>query len=347
MNPAKKRIEILEYLRGFALFGIIFANILPILEYFSYRHGLPVVTYQSNVDLLYNKYLNILVEAKFFSIFSLLFGIGFYIFFHNAKNKKVNPFVLYIRRSIVLLLIGCMHQIFQPGEALLFYAVIGLFLLPLMPLKRRYNLVIGGILLILGILRANKIALVLALFVLGYAIGQCQLHQAIYHHKKVLRMMLVISFICFVISLALLHYFYIAPTYDFVADRMDIKTFEKRYNFYSDLTVYTAPLISLFYILVFVTLLENTKMKRLFTPFKYYGQMALTNYLGNTALIILVVQFLSVGIAMSAMVALLIIVFQMIFSMLWLRYFRYGPLEYIWRLLTHLQFFSIRKHREY
>ncbi|HGH0900453.1 TPA: hypothetical protein ACJHIU_002431, partial [Staphylococcus pseudintermedius] len=89
MNPAKKRIEILEYLRGFALFGIIFANILPILEYFSYRHGLPVVTYQSNVDLLYNKYLNILVEAKFFSIFSLLFGIGFYIFFHNAKNKKV------------------------------------------------------------------------------------------------------------------------------------------------------------------------------------------------------------------------------------------------------------------
>lgn len=53
-----------------------------------------------------------------------------------------------------------------------------------MPLKRRYNLVIGGILLILGILRANKIALVLALFVLGYAIGQCQLHQAIYHHKR-------------------------------------------------------------------------------------------------------------------------------------------------------------------
>lgn len=88
-------------------------------------------------------------------------------------------------------------------------------------------------------------------------------------------------------------------------------------------------------------------MKRLFTPFKYYGQMALTNYLGNTALIILVVQFLSVGIAMSAMVALLIIVFQMIFSMLWLRCFRYGPLEYIWRLLTYLQFFSIRKHREY
>ncbi|WP_241901317.1 DUF418 domain-containing protein [Staphylococcus pseudintermedius] len=128
---------------------------------------------------------------------------------------------------------------------------------------------------------------------------------------------------------------------------MDIKTFEKRYNFYSDLTVYTAPLISLFYILVFVTLLENTKMKRLFTPFKYYGQMALTNYLGNTALIIFVGQFLSVGIAMSAMVALLIIVFQMIFSMLWLRYFRYGPLEYIWRLLTYLQFFSIRKHREY
>lgn len=34
MNPIKKRIETLDYLRGFALFGIIFANILPILDYF-------------------------------------------------------------------------------------------------------------------------------------------------------------------------------------------------------------------------------------------------------------------------------------------------------------------------
>ncbi|REA94815.1 DUF418 domain-containing protein, partial [Staphylococcus pseudintermedius] len=71
------------------------------------------------------------------------------------------------------------------------------------------------------------------------------------------------------------------------------------------------------------------------------------NYLGTTALIIFVGQSLSVGIAMSAMVALLTIVFQIIFSMLWLRYFSYGPLAYIWRLLTYLQFFSISKHREY
>ncbi|MGS3836704.1 hypothetical protein ACEUXD_08465 [Staphylococcus pseudintermedius] len=34
MNPAKKRIEILDYLRGFALFGIIFTNILPFLNIF-------------------------------------------------------------------------------------------------------------------------------------------------------------------------------------------------------------------------------------------------------------------------------------------------------------------------
>ncbi|EGQ3738656.1 DUF418 domain-containing protein [Staphylococcus pseudintermedius] len=343
MNPIKKRIETLDYLRGFALFGIIFANILPILDYFSYHHGLSVVTYQSYGDVLYNKYLNMLVEAKFFSIFSLLFGIGFYIFFHNAKNKNENPFILYIRRSLVLLVIGLLHQLFQPGEALLFYAIIGLFLLPLTFLKRRYNLIIGCVLLILGVLSGNKIALVPALFVLGYMIGQYQLHRTIYQHKKILRITLIISFIGFSLSLALLHYFYIAPTYDLVKGQMDIKTFDERYNFYSDLTVYTAPFISLFYILFFVTLLESSMAKQLFAPFKYYGQMALTNYLLNTALIILVGQLLSVGIAVSGWIALGIIVFQMMFSMLWLRYFRYGPLEYIWRLLTYLQFFRIRK----
>ncbi|UXS37022.1 DUF418 domain-containing protein [Staphylococcus delphini] len=172
MNPIKKRIEVLDYLRGFALFGIIFANILPIIGNFAYQQGLPIATYQGQEDILYDKYLNIFVEAKFFSIFSLLFGIGFYIFFYNAKNKNANPFILYVRRSVVLLLFGIVHQIFQPGEALLFYAIIGLFLLPLTFLKRRYNLVIGLVLLILGVLSGNKLTLVPALFVLGYTIGQ-------------------------------------------------------------------------------------------------------------------------------------------------------------------------------
>ncbi|PCF84971.1 DUF418 domain-containing protein [Staphylococcus intermedius] len=344
MNPIKKRIEVLDYLRGFALFGIIFANILPILEYFSYHHGLSMPTYQSHVDVLYNKYLNIFVEAKFFSIFSLLFGIGFYIFFHNAKSKNVNPFILYVRRSVVLLLFGIVHQIFQPGEALLFYAIIGLFLLPLTFLKRRYNLVIGLILLILGVLSGNKLTLVPALFVLGYTIGQYGLHRTIYQHKKALRITLALSLIGFAISLVLLHYFYVAPTYDLVKGQIDNKAFADQYNFYSDLTVYTAPFISLFYILFFITSLENPMIKRVFSPFKYYGQMALTNYLLNTALILLVGQFLTVGIAMSGAVSLVIIAFQMIFSMVWLRYFKYGPLEYIWRLLTYLQFFGIRRH---
>ncbi|UXS30427.1 DUF418 domain-containing protein [Staphylococcus delphini] len=141
----------------------------------------------------------------------------------------------------------------------------------------------------------------------------------------------------------LLHYFYVAPTYDLVKDQMDNKDFADQYNFYSDLTVYTAPFISLFYILFFITILKSSMIKRVFSPFKYYGQMALTNYLLNTALILLVGQFLYAGIAMSGIVSLLIIVLQMVFSMVWLRYFKYGPLEYIWRLLTYLQFFGIRR----
>nr|WP_242449765.1 DUF418 domain-containing protein [Staphylococcus delphini] len=131
----------------------------------------------------------------------------------------------------------------------------------------------------------------------------------------------------FVISLALLHYFYILPTFDLVKDQMDIKAYADRNHFYSDLTVYTAPFISLFYILFFVTILESSIMKRILVPFKYYGQMALTNYLLNTALILLVGQWMSVGIAMSGVVSLLIIVFQMLFSMLWLRCFRYARLN--------------------
>jgi len=73
------------------------------------------------------------------------------------------------------------------------------------------------------------------------------------------------------------------------------------------------------------------------------GQMALTNYIGQT--LICTMLFYSFGFGLYGeltrsqlyLVVLAIAVFEITFSVLWLRAFRFGPLEWVWRSLTYWQ----------
>ena len=42
-------------------------------------------------------------------------------------------------------------------------------------------------------------------------------------------------------------------------------------------------------------------------------------------------------------VALGVYLFEMAFSALWMRYFRFGPVEWVWRMLTYGQYLPLRK----
>lgn len=84
---------------------------------------------------------------------------------------------------------------------------------------------------------------------------------------------------------------------------------------------------------------------------KAYGRMALTNYLGQTALILIIghtfqligqLRFLE-----SLWICLGIYVFQLIFSKLWLHYFCFGPLEWLWRMGTYWTVPPLRKRKDF
>jgi uncharacterized protein len=71
------------------------------------------------------------------------------------------------------------------------------------------------------------------------------------------------------------------------------------------------------------------------------GQMALTNYLSQSALALFL--FTGAGLALYGQMSRLelyyvvvaIWILQLAWSSLWLRHFRYGPAEWIWRSLTY------------
>ena len=75
----KQRIEILDILRGFALLGIIFNN----MQYLSGYAFTPFDTLKQIINFQFNEdvyhFLDIIITAKFYTLFSFLFATGFYI----------------------------------------------------------------------------------------------------------------------------------------------------------------------------------------------------------------------------------------------------------------------------
>ena len=128
-TPAGQRIVELDLIRGLALFGIIVVNI----AFF----GLPFYTVMSDLypfsgtlDAVSRAMVDIFFTGKFISLFSFLFGLGFWIFASRARAKGRMAGPLFLRRIFILALFGILHGIlFWAGDVLLPYAVIGLLLM--------------------------------------------------------------------------------------------------------------------------------------------------------------------------------------------------------------------------
>ena len=117
---SSNRIEVVDALRGFALLGVLFANI-PF-------GGKPPIesAYDETIHFLFN----LLISKKFISIFSMLFGFGFFIQFSRAKEKIINFNSYFLKRMGLLFLIGCIHSfVLWNGDIIMSYAFGGVFLL--------------------------------------------------------------------------------------------------------------------------------------------------------------------------------------------------------------------------
>lgn len=108
------------------------------------------------------------------------------------------------------------------------------------------------------------------------------------------------------------------------------------------------PALAFFYIALIATLRQKATWRRLLAFLAPVGRMALTNYLLQTIVCVLIFygygfgQFGKVGAGAATMIALTIFLFQIFLSALWLKHFSYGPMEWIWRQLTYRQRLNLR-----
>src|SRR5690606_1516260 len=97
---AAERIGTMDVVRGFALLGILLMNIEafagPMMNALS---GLdPALT---GADRIADAAIYILLQGKFYTLFSLLFGMGFAVMSQRAEARGQGFGGIYLRRSAV------------------------------------------------------------------------------------------------------------------------------------------------------------------------------------------------------------------------------------------------------
>ena len=397
---ASKRHIILDALRGFALLGICMAN----FPEFSLHSFLPIEAATSmptsSWDYFTKYFLSIFVDGKFYTIFSLLFGIGFSIIISNVTKRGGNAYVIFYRRMLILLIIGFLHLMYiWSGDILMLYALMGMILPLFIKVSDKALLWTAGILIFLPVildflLEAMGVSLsapivdwqwrecakvgiteenfaywlrdadsyskvfdfliqgaivriqefvdghrwfkVLGLFMIGLYIGRHRLYADLATRKALLRKAAGWG-LCLGLPLSLLYAW----------DSMSGHPFG---NGAHSLIYFASVYLTAFgYIGAIGLLYLKNKDAACWKILAYPGRMALTNYIGQSLIGMLIYYGTGFGFGADTgliyveLTVLCVFAFQICFSALWLHYFRFGPLEWIWRCLTYLRLFPIFK----
>ncbi|MBB3696075.1 DUF418 domain-containing protein [Flammeovirga yaeyamensis] len=394
-TTGKMRLGVIDALRGFAILGILFANILSwSLFKFTPFSTLEQLPYHELNDTLYSL-LSFFIDTKFYSIFSILFGVGFFLQYDRQRDNQEAFLKVYKRRLRFLILFGFIHMLFWSGDILMLYGMmafvfiqfrnlpsnkilawsIGLMAAPLLIdvivmmiapgwmtpeqslAKKTYidqdpaSVVAafesGNVLVALkqnlhnvmwrwfDFLPSGRPFKVLGLFLLGFYLQSKNFFTETGRSWKV-----VIGF--FTVG-AISHFI----GYQ-IGGSMALFASTPSDLFFKAIMVFGQICLALSYASLLSIIYYTKWGETIFFPLTAVGKMSFTNYLSHT--FIGIVIFYGVGFGLGGqlnlapifILAVFIYAFQVGYSYYWLKYFKFGPLEWGWKCLTYKKRFPIR-----
>ena len=151
-TPSSDRLPLLDATRGVALLGIFTLNLAPFSGFVFMKPEEMSALPTAAVDLPAALVILWLGYGKFYSLFSLLFGIGFALQIDSAARDSDQRLRRFRRRLLVLLAIGFVHLTFiWEGDILALYALVGFALIPLRRLSQRALIATAAVLLVLPV----------------------------------------------------------------------------------------------------------------------------------------------------------------------------------------------------
>lgn len=178
----------------------------------------------------------------------------------------------------------------------------------------------------------NSALQILGLFVLGLYAGKMGVFQNIEAHRRLFTLGARVALPAGLLTNALVAW---------LATRPGDALMSGTIVFAQTLLLLCGPLLTFGYLSVIVLAAQREKARRLLAPLAAAGRMALSNYLMQT--VICTTIFYSyglglhgqVGAAAGVVLSVALWAVQLPISMVWLRFFQFGPLEWVWRALTY------------
>jgi uncharacterized protein len=390
-TAGQERYEFLDVLRGLALAGIVLANMISLSLYLYLSASERASLSTASTDRVFDFLELVLIESKFYTIFSVLFGIGFAILMTRAEAKGMVFRRFFVRRALFLYLIGLAHAVlFWHNDILQYYAICGVLLLPFVHASNRTILAAaagaliaplvfslwrvlpaetfvgprqllferfgftpetrvaiwsGGSLRDIVLLNASSwfgqfdyvvtsgmIFKIYGCFLLGLYFGRSELHK---HLPRFTRYLGRVAVLGITIGLPLNALY--AWTYESESALQALVS-----------TVAILPL-SAGYVCLLASLWTGVSGRLLVQIFAPVGRMALTNYVGQSAICMLIFRGVGLGLGgtmgptLYLPLGLAIYLVQLAASRAWLGRFQYGPLEWLWRMLTYGVAIPLRK----
>lgn len=123
------RIDVADILRGIAIAGIILIHFQEQMNFFMFPE--PKNEFWASMNSAVWDTVFFLLAGKMYAIFSILFGLSFYIQHDNQAQKGVDFRPRFVWRMVLLMLLGVFDLLFYNGDILFIYAVCGLLIIPL------------------------------------------------------------------------------------------------------------------------------------------------------------------------------------------------------------------------
>ena len=375
-SDPKDRILTIDILRGIALFGVLMVNLLTEFRASIFQQFVPSAASGASGEPLLASFVSYALDMKAFSLFSLLFGIGLAIQFDRFSDRG-EPLYWLRRRLLVLLGFGLCHLILiWNGDILTEYALAGLLVLRALRRHEDAlafaALLAFGFYLVMPIWyaslywpRSSAFELdVLAadriypngnfLQILRFSIHELRLmiplHVAIF--PRTIALMLAGAWVWRSDLLrhlrahrsSLLVFGLLAVATGVAVTAVESRNLFAAYRQFADVLARLGPPIqALGYAALIAVAVDHPHPGQFMRVFAPLGRMAFTNYIIQSLIFSWIFfgygwgQFGRMSMSSAFLLGGAVYVGQIIASMLWLRWFRFGPLEWLWRSLTYGQ----------
>lgn len=130
------RIDVADILRGIAIAGIILIHFQEQMNFFMFPE--PKNEFWANMNTAVWDSIFFLLAGKMYAIFSILFGLSFYIQHDNQAQKGIDFRPRFAWRMVLLMLLGVFDLLFYNGDILFIYAVCGFIVIPLIRASNKW-----------------------------------------------------------------------------------------------------------------------------------------------------------------------------------------------------------------